>query len=112
MTSPTTGGRATSSSTTSRGQSTRALPTLRRHPHRQGKAGTNIHPTEKPQGLLNILIDYSTVEGQFVFDPYAGSGSTVLAAASMGRTALGIESDERYIDLARARLPLPGLFSL
>lgn len=76
------------------------------------RPGTNIHPTEKPQGLLNILIEYSTVEGQFVFDPYAGSGSTVLAAANVERKALGIESDERYIDLARARLPLPGLFSL
>ena len=76
------------------------------------RPGTNIHPTEKPQGLLNILIEYSTTEGQFVFDPYAGSGSTVLAAASRGREALGIELDERYIDQARARLPLPGLFSL
>lgn len=76
------------------------------------RPGTNIHPTEKPQGLLNILIEYSTDPGQFVFDPYAGSGSTVLAAAGLGREALGIERDPKYIQEARARLPLPGLFSL
>jgi DNA modification methylase len=76
------------------------------------RPGTNIHPTEKPQGLLNILIEYSTEPGQFVFDPYAGSGSTVLAATNLGREGLGIELDERYINQARARLPLPGLFSL
>jgi DNA modification methylase len=76
------------------------------------RPGSNIHPTEKPQGLLNMLIDYSTVPGQFVFDPYAGSGSTVLAAANQGREALGIELEASYVEGARARLPLPGLFSL
>ena len=76
------------------------------------RPGSNIHPTEKPQGLLNLLIDYSTVAGQFVFDPYAGSGSTVMAAANLGREALGIEVDAQYVEGARARLPLPGLFSL
>ena len=76
------------------------------------RPGTNIHPTEKPQGLLRMLIEYSTEPGQFVFDPYAGSGSTVLAAAELGREALGIEIEDKYVTSARARLPLPGLFSL
>jgi len=76
------------------------------------RPGTGIHPMEKPQGLLSKLIDYSTEMGQFVFDPYAGSGSTVLAAANMERQALGMEMDEKYLDEARSRLPLPGLFSL
>jgi adenine-specific DNA-methyltransferase len=76
------------------------------------RPGTNIHPTEKPQGLLNMLIEYSTEPGQFVFDPYAGSGSTVLAAANLGREGLGIEREESYVKDARARLPLPGLFTL
>lgn len=76
------------------------------------RPGTGIHPMEKPQGLLSKLIDYSTVDGQFVFDPYSGSGSTTLCAASMGREALGMEMDALYIDESRARLPLPGLFSL
>ncbi len=73
---------------------------------------TNIHPTEKPQKLLRLLIDYSTMPGEFVFDPYAGSGSTVLAAATDGREALGIEKDSKYLPQARARLPEGGgLFS-
>lgn len=76
------------------------------------RPGTGIHPMEKPQGLLNMLIDYSTVPGQFVFDPYCGSGSTVLAAANSGREALGMEMDDKYLAESRARLPLPGLFSL
>lgn len=76
------------------------------------RPGTGIHPHEKPQGLLELLMDYSTVPGQFVFDPYSGSGSTTLCAARTGRLGLGMEMDEKYLPESRARLPLPGLLSL
>lgn len=74
------------------------------------RPGTNIHPTEKPVSLLKILIEYSTVPGQFVFDPYAGSGSTLLAAKELGRHCAGIEKDAHYFKDAIDRLSELSLF--
>lgn len=70
------------------------------------------HPTEKPVELLQKLIRVTTPAGGLVVDPFAGSGSTGLAAASLGRSAVLIERSEAWIGRARARLdasaPLPG----
>lgn len=76
------------------------------------RPGTNLHPSQKPTQLLKILIEYSTDPGQLVFDPYAGSGSTVVAAQESGRDGLGIERDAQYADTAKTRLSQSGLFSL
>lgn len=54
------------------------------------------HPTEKPVGLLKELIGCTTLPGEFVADPFAGSGSTVLAARALKRRVLGIEKDEQW----------------
>lgn len=76
------------------------------------RPGTNVHPTQKPVPLLKILIEYSTDEGDVVFDPYAGSGSTIVAAQELGREGIGIEIDEQYAQTARERLSQGGLFAL
>lgn len=76
------------------------------------RPGTNIHPTEKPVELLKILIEYSTSPGDFVFDPYAGSGSTLKAAKDLGRHAMGIEKKESYFRDATERLREGGLFDV
>ena len=76
------------------------------------RPGTNVHPTQKPLELLDILIQYSTEPGQFVFDPYAGSGSTVVAARDAGRSAIGIEIEPGYYETACKRLQEGGLLSL
>lgn len=76
------------------------------------RPGTNVHPTQKPTALLKILIEYSTDPGDTVFDPYAGSGSTVVAAQELGRNGIGIEIDAQYVETARARLSQGGLFAL
>lgn len=68
------------------------------------RPGTNIHPTEKPVELLDILLQYSTKPGQLVFDPYAGSGSTLLACKNSGRDAVGIEYKQSYFKDATERL--------
>lgn len=61
------------------------------------------HPTEKPVDVLRQLIESSSVMGETVYDPFAGSGSTLIAAALEGRTAVGCEIDERYCEAAAKR---------
>jgi len=62
------------------------------------------HPFEKPQELLEFLIRQSTNIGDLVFDPFAGSGSTLVAAKALGRRALGFELDREHFLRAQERL--------
>lgn len=55
-----------------------------------------IHPYEKPISLLTRLISIYSREGDTVFDPYMGSGSTLIAANSLGRHAVGCEINPDY----------------
>lgn len=57
------------------------------------------HPTEKPVGLMRDLISVVAPRGGVVLDPFAGSGSTLLAARDLGVRAIGIEREIRYLDL-------------
>jgi len=67
-----------------------------------------IHPHEKPPGLLEPLITHSTVEGDFLVDPFGGSGSLVRAARNTGRSAVAIEIDEFNHDKSVAKLESEG----
>lgn len=69
--------------------------------HLRGRA---LHPTEKPTGVLDPLIRYACPEGGLVLDPFAGSGSTAVAARMSGRHAVLIEADERYCEVIARRL--------
>lgn len=60
------------------------------------------HPTEKPIGLMRWCLELGG--GESVVDPFMGSGTTLRAAKDLGRTAIGIEKEERYCEIAVARL--------
>jgi hypothetical protein len=62
------------------------------------------HPCPKPLELMRALVEAATPAGGVVLDPFAGSGTTLIAAAACGRTAVGIEIDPRYAALARRRM--------
>ena len=64
----------------------------------------NNHPTVKPLALMKYLIQMITPEGGVVLDPFAGSGSTLVAAKELGYDFIGIEMTEEYIPIIEARL--------
>ena len=61
------------------------------------------HPTQKPLSLLSRIIMASTKEGDWVLDPFNGSGTTGVAASLLGRRYLGIDMDLRYLEIASKR---------
>lgn len=61
------------------------------------------HPTSKPVELLARLIGNSTRRGGLVLDPFAGSGSTLLACELTGRRCAAVELEPRYADVIRNR---------
>lgn len=63
-----------------------------------------FHPAQKNINLMNLLIEQSTKKGDFVFDPFCGSGTTLVAAKKLGRRYLGIELDRYYCIIAEKRL--------
>ena len=63
-----------------------------------------LHETQKPLRLMECFIALVTLKGAVVLDPFAGSGTTCVAAKRLGRHYIGIEIDARYVDVARKRL--------
>ena len=66
--------------------------------------GNKLHPTQKPLSVLLPLIDTFSNPSGLVLDPFAGSGSTLLAAKHLGRGYLGIELDAEHHATATRRL--------
>ena len=80
----------------------RGLPDIQVFPWSSFKP--NGHPAEKPLDLMVWLIEHSTRPGELVVDLFTGSGTTGVACVQTGRRFIGIEIDEGYADIARARI--------
>lgn len=70
------------------------------------------HPTEKPTALLEQLIACTTLEGEWVVDPFAGAGSTVVAARRLGRKVFAVELDARWHAAGIERLVKEGFHAV
>jgi len=70
---------------------------------------SDLHPTTKPVELMAQMITNSSRRGEAVYDPFCGSGSTLLAAHQLGRVGYGCEIDPAYVAVALERLSLLGL---
>jgi site-specific DNA-methyltransferase (adenine-specific) len=72
--------------------------------NRAGQRGSRIHPTQKPLELMTALVRDFTDPNDLIVDPFAGSGTTGLAALRLGRRFIGIERDAVHALTARDRL--------
>ena len=81
------------------------------HPTRKSERDLANHPSLKPQSFLRQIVRAVLPLGRgIVLDPFAGSGSTLAAASSLGYESVGIESDSTYAKLATKSIPaLAGL---
>lgn len=70
----------------------------------RGRNGARLHSTQKPEALMLALVDQFTDSDETVLDAFAGSGTTLVAAARLGRYAVGIERDEKHCETTAKRL--------
>ncbi len=70
---------------------------------------SDLHPTSKPIALLVRMIANSSRPGELIYDPFCGSGSTMVAAHQLGRSTYACELDPGYVAVTLERLSLLGL---
>ena len=68
-----------------------------------GEKSCGKHPTQKPLGVLARLIQASTKPGEWILDPFSGSGTTGIAANLLGRRYLGLELEDDFLAMSMAR---------
>jgi DNA modification methylase len=71
------------------------------------------HPSQKPLKLIEMLVLSSTREGDKILDPFSGSGTTALVCKNLNRRFVGIEIEQKYVEMAESRLEnaAPNLFN-
>ena len=66
--------------------------------------GNKLHPTEKPIELMQLYIENSSVEGEVILDPFAGSFPVAIACINTNRKYICIEKDENYFNIGSERI--------
>jgi len=85
------------------------LPDLRMESKQKRLPNANNHPTVKPTDLMAWLVRLVTQPGGIVLDPFAGSGSTLVAAKREGFGFIGVEREKEYIEICGARTGLEAI---
>lgn len=67
------------------------------------------HPTQKPEGLIERIVLASSNEGDFVLDPFAGSGTSIRVCQQLNRNCIGFELNPKYVEIIQNRLAKPFL---
>ena len=80
------------------------LPIVQGKERIKGDNGRAIHPTQKPEKLLELIIIASSNKDDLVLDPFFGTGTTGIVASRLNRKWIGIEINELYYNIARNRL--------
>ena len=62
------------------------------------------HPTQKPESLVKHFVDVLSKKGDWILDPFMGSGTTGVVAQQTERQFIGIELDKKYFDIAVSRM--------
>ena len=86
------------------GRRLRTMWDINTEPRRRSAGGIDDHPAVMPMTLARRCITITSRPGDVVMDPYAGSGTTLLAAQELGRSWVGIELNPEYINLIERRL--------
>ena len=66
--------------------------------------GKKVHSAQKPESLLRRILLASTNKGDFVFDPFLGTGTTAVVAKKLGRNYFGVEKEKKYFQTSKQRL--------
>ena len=80
------------------------LPIVQGKERLRGENGRALHPTQKPEKLLNLIIQASSKKGDIVLDPFFGTGTTGVVAQKLNRNWIGIETNDEYIKMAKKRI--------
>lgn len=63
-----------------------------------------LHPTQKPEALMRLVLTVCSREHDIVLDPFSGTGTTAAVAKEMGRRYIGVEKERKYIEPSRIRV--------
>ncbi len=80
------------------------LPVVQGAERLRAENGRALHPTQKPEALVERCVAASTTVGDLVIDPFSGSGTTAVICARMERNFIGFELEEIYIKASKARV--------
>ncbi|MBU0472561.1 MAG: site-specific DNA-methyltransferase [Bacteroidetes bacterium] len=74
------------------------------HSPKPRKDNEILHPAKYPESLVAEFIDFFTKKGDWVFDPFLGTASTLIAAGDTGRNGVGIEITKKYLKISKERI--------